>query len=589
MKRIAFLLLLATSTPLFVLGQCFSVDLGADISQCDGNPVILSTPLEGDSLNYLWSTGETTSTISVVESGNYILTVISANCQDSDTVRVDLLATPNAAFDIGSSCAGQTTQFVNNSTALDGATFNWSFGDGKSSPSDSFIIEHIYESGGPFEAILEINNLNGCISADTQMLLVQTTPEANLRADPVCRGENLLLINNSTALDTFSEIEVSVNGMRILEDNANIDTLILPFTDPDNYNIDVRIINSNLCSDTQSFQTDIFALPDVSFSGLKSFYCTNDMVDTLFGQPLRGGTFSGKGIQNISDTDESIAILRPRIVGKNLEATFQFTDANGCSNSISDTYEVAKHPELEIFELGNQYCIGDPEVTIYGNQSTGFFSGTFINEDSLAMDSMATFNPMESGNYKITYAFENDEGCSEELEKEVTVFGLPEFSLGSDTFLTPGNSLIIGISLEDPERFNFKWSNEANTQTIEVFNPGFYILTVKEKNSECLVSDTINVQLEDEISSINYKDKRLELVVFPNPFKEQFVVQAMTTRPNLAIDQKLRIKIYNSIGNLILIAPPLKLNAPQIVDTKNWPSGLYYLKFGDYSQRIVKN
>ncbi len=63
------------------------VNLGADTGICKYKPVILTT---GSSVfdTYLWSTGATTPSISVNQTGTYFLTVTKSGCEASDTIQV---------------------------------------------------------------------------------------------------------------------------------------------------------------------------------------------------------------------------------------------------------------------------------------------------------------------------------------------------------------------------------------------------------------------------------------------------------------------------------------------------------------------
>lgn len=63
------------------------VDLGPDTSVCLYKPVILKTA-NAVSASYLWSTGETTQTISVNKKGVYYVTVSEGLCVSSDTILV---------------------------------------------------------------------------------------------------------------------------------------------------------------------------------------------------------------------------------------------------------------------------------------------------------------------------------------------------------------------------------------------------------------------------------------------------------------------------------------------------------------------
>jgi hypothetical protein len=82
-----------------------TVDLGGDITTCEGQSITLSNDYPGAPT--LWSTGATSPTISVTTSGIYSVRVtLGSGCSDSDTVVIHIL--PNSASTInGSACAGQ--------------------------------------------------------------------------------------------------------------------------------------------------------------------------------------------------------------------------------------------------------------------------------------------------------------------------------------------------------------------------------------------------------------------------------------------------------------------------------------------------
>ena len=136
-----------------------SVDLGNDTSICVTQPLVLDA---GASTNrFLWSTGDTTSSISVNQNGSYHVVVTNEfNCSSSDTINVNLLPLPiNEGFDflpLFDVEAGrirfipiyQDTNYV----------YLWEFGNGDT--STSMIAEHVYQTTGTYNVTLKIND--GC-------------------------------------------------------------------------------------------------------------------------------------------------------------------------------------------------------------------------------------------------------------------------------------------------------------------------------------------------------------------------------------------------------------------------------------------
>ncbi|MBX9850767.1 MAG: T9SS type A sorting domain-containing protein [Cytophagaceae bacterium] len=67
---------------------CQSPNLGADLSLCVSSSYTLDPGVNTTNRNYLWSTGETTPTISVNKLGTYTVRIDSAGCLKHDTIRL---------------------------------------------------------------------------------------------------------------------------------------------------------------------------------------------------------------------------------------------------------------------------------------------------------------------------------------------------------------------------------------------------------------------------------------------------------------------------------------------------------------------
>lgn len=129
-----------------------SIEFGPNMTVCD--EVTLDAGNTGST--YLWSTGETTQTISVTESGTYSVTITNptTGCTATDNVTVTVNYTPDASFTYTST--GLTVIFTNTST--DGASYSWSFGDGTTSTEAD--PSHTYAVGGAYTVTVTVTN--GC-------------------------------------------------------------------------------------------------------------------------------------------------------------------------------------------------------------------------------------------------------------------------------------------------------------------------------------------------------------------------------------------------------------------------------------------
>lgn len=142
----------------FTVNQLPGANLGANQSVCSNEiPTTLTVQSTGNQLSYLWSTGQTTQQIQVLQAGSYTVTVINANgCESSDAVQVQVLTSPNvnAGNDI-TVCEYDFPVTLNASG--NGAQVVWS--NGVTTPFTSV------SSGGTYWVTTTAQN--GCQTSDT--------------------------------------------------------------------------------------------------------------------------------------------------------------------------------------------------------------------------------------------------------------------------------------------------------------------------------------------------------------------------------------------------------------------------------------
>lgn len=163
-----------------------TVNLGPDIDLCTGQTTVLDAGNPGST--YLWSNGLTSQTITATTTGNYSVTVTTANgCVGSDIIRVTIHPTPNV--NVGQDrtiCAGQTT---NLSAGNQGASYLWSTGETTS----------IIQVSTPGQYWAQVTTSFGCVGRDTMVLTVAPLPIVNLGNDALlCQGDSALLDAGNT-------------------------------------------------------------------------------------------------------------------------------------------------------------------------------------------------------------------------------------------------------------------------------------------------------------------------------------------------------------------------------------------------------
>lgn len=180
-------------------------ELGPDTSLCGGLSVQLNPNMPG--YQYLWSTGETTPSITVTVGGTYTLSIIKQGCTLQDSIQVQFLAHP--IVNLGPDtvmCLGQSIQL---SAGNPGCDYLWNTG----AQTQGITVN----SSGIYSVTVTHNN---CAGADTIHITVLPLPVVNLLGDRIlCEGDTIALdAGNAGARylwstgDTLQQIIISDTG-----------------------------------------------------------------------------------------------------------------------------------------------------------------------------------------------------------------------------------------------------------------------------------------------------------------------------------------------------------------------------------------
>ncbi|MCU4175574.1 T9SS type B sorting domain-containing protein [Carboxylicivirga sp. N1Y90] len=159
-------------------------DLGADHSVCPGTSVELGN-IAGN-YSYLWSTGETTQNIQVIDGGKYELTITDVNgCSNTDSVRVNLYPVPK--FSLGNDTLICPLDLSSEIVAVNE---NFPYYSWKNGESTSWIYA---EAADSINRVI-VRNDAGCYGFDTKLVTLMPTPEIELLPDTsICSVDTLSL------------------------------------------------------------------------------------------------------------------------------------------------------------------------------------------------------------------------------------------------------------------------------------------------------------------------------------------------------------------------------------------------------------
>lgn len=445
-----------------------TISASGPLTFCNGDNVVLTSSA---SANYAWSSGDTTQSITVTSSGSFYVTVNDGNgCGGtSATVVVTVNSNPTPSITpLGATtfCQGQSVQLLSSASSqyswspngetsqIIAATATGSYSvtvtdangcSGTSSPISVTVnplptvsfsgLDPRYcldaptatlvgsPSGGTFSNPIVGSNFipanagvgtynvtytytdgNSCTNIATQQVIVDTIPVVSFTGldSEYCVDASAVTLTGSPAGGTFSGPGISGDDFDPSVAGAGTHSITYYFADGFG------------CDDSQTQTVVVNPLPVLSISGINSSYCEDGGLDTLAGVPS-GGTFSGTGMFN--------NIFDPIDAGVgNHTVTYEYTDTNGCYNSVDSILEVNPLPVVNFTGLETEYCIDGTVDTLTGIPSGGTFSGTGISGN--------TFDPNAAGigTHNITYTYTDANGCTNSVTISTEVVNLPTVS-----------------------------------------------------------------------------------------------------------------------------------------------------------------
>ena len=133
---------------------------------------------------------------------NVVLSVVSVfGCKDTLLKKVTVLESPNTSFVNTPTCSRTPAIFTNTTPVVAGAggtvkSYNWSFGDGKTSLAEN--PQHQFTELGTKTISLTVELMNGCKAKATKDIRVGIQAKASFTVNDVCLGSPVAFTNNTT-------------------------------------------------------------------------------------------------------------------------------------------------------------------------------------------------------------------------------------------------------------------------------------------------------------------------------------------------------------------------------------------------------
>lgn len=421
------------------------VDAGQDAEICSGDATTIggkAVATNGNppyTYNWLPNVGLTTPnvanpTVTPTSSTIYTVTVTDGRgCVGEDQVQVTVNPLPKAeAGPDQTICKGTTTNIGGLPTANNGTapyTYSWSPYIGLNDDSTANPI------AGPSMTTtftLNVVDSKGCADNDVVTVFVVDNPVAAAGVDKdICIGESIDIgarpaASNGTAPYQYVWTPKSSLDSDVAENPIASPTVTTEYV--------LTVYDANNCMDRDSMVVTVNPLPQPTITNIQDHYCIYDSMFILQGSP-KGGVFEGNGISG------SVFIPAAAGVGQH-EIKYTYTDANGCTNSVS--YIVEVHPEPIIYAGDDQTIyLGESTVmtaTSQGNYIYVWSPDTYLSNSAVLNPEVV--EPLETTTYLLTAT--DDFGCVN--EDEVTIF------VDNNTPLNPPN-----VFSPNGDQFNETW------------------------------------------------------------------------------------------------------------------------------------
>ncbi|MBI5218080.1 MAG: gliding motility-associated C-terminal domain-containing protein [Bacteroidia bacterium] len=427
-------------------------------------------------LQYLWSTGETSQSISIDSSGSYSVTVTNQGiCSDADTVNIIIHSLPNVVINSMAPVCENTPPFVLSGGTPQGGTYT-----GNGVTGNTFTPT----TPGTFTIVYSFTDTNNCVNSASAYLVVNSAPVAFAGNDTmVCHGSSITL--------------TATGGIAYLWNHGITQGITFVPVSTTTYN--VTVTDGNNCSSVDSVKVTVDpGVPvSVSITANDTSICEGtDVIFTAF--PLNGGNsptyhwfLNGNTVgsnsdtysnNNLADGDDVYCILISSETcaanNPDTSGTIIMTVTPGVAVSVNITADP-----------GNAVCDGteitftaDPVVNGGTNPNIQWYQNGVLIGSGITI----TRTVSDNGDIILCIMTSNFSGCltnnPDTATMVVQTYPLPiiSFNTTNEKCLGAGDGAIQTTATNGSPPYTYLWSNGLSVATINSLQPGTYSVEVTD-------------------------------------------------------------------------------------------------------------
>jgi gliding motility-associated-like protein len=416
---------------------------------CAGNVTQLDAGNAGST--YSWSTGETTQTISISDSGTYsVIVTLPTGCATLGSAHVSTGGTISTVPVMASICSGQT---VTLNAGNPNCTYNWS--TGQTTPSIT-----VSNAGNYY---VNITDANGCSATLLHSVVVNPNPVASFGPNSTCTGTSISFTNSSTISSGTIQNYLWNFGDNYSSSSQNPSHL---YSASGNYSVTLTVTSAAGCSNTTTNQVSSFSVPQSAFSA--NIVCEGSST-TFIDQSVIPNSFITSWDWNFGDGNYS-AQQNPSHAyanGGSYTVTLTVSSSNSCTHSTQKTVHVNESPVASFTSVNN--CQQAPiQFNNTSNPGNGTITSSFWRTGNGITSQLfsPTFTFSSAAPQTVNLIVINTAGCADTTSNTISAFPQPVASFSaSSPCVNSGIQLINNSSVQSGTIQSWYWDFGDNTSS----------------------------------------------------------------------------------------------------------------------------
>ncbi len=481
---------------------------GGPTTFCQGGSVVLTA---SGGASYVWSSGETTQSITVSASGTFTVTATSsAGCVDvSAPVSVTENPLPTPSISLNGNIFYTSLSYTSYQWNLEGNPINGA-------------VSQVYGATVSGNYSVTVTDVNGCTATSPQECFATINAGQDVF---ICPGGNVQL--SALGAGTYT---CTWNPATDLSD-PNIPNPVATPSATTTYTVSVTVGTCTISDDVTITITNSLTAD----AGIDTNICLGAGVML---NASGGGNYLWSPAADLSDP----TVFNP--VASPLTPTVYTVTVFSGSCTSSDSVLVTVNPLPQAAFGATAACIGD--ATSFSD-SSATSSGSIVSwmwDFGDGSGTSALANPSYTyggaGSYNATLVVNNSFGCADTVTGPVTVNSLP----AKPVITLSGNTLTSSAATGNQWNISSSPINGEVNQTYQVVANGSYTVTVTDNNGCSATSDPMVVS---NIGIAVYNSPLASLAVYPNPYSD-----AVNIVYSLVKESQVRIEIYNMLGEKVV-------------------------------------